>query len=188
MRNNLKLFFLCFALAITCQALAQAPVKKGNYFKTTHAEYHRKVIQPWKYDYTPANEPIPEGEIQKIGRIIFWRSESLPVNGADPNFKPSISFDIFLDYDLAYVIELTNKVRESATCDSVNMGGDIFPVGHFLLVNTSGCVNCADASSVDHCRNLIRRILQQVENTNTYSWSEIADQFLIEKRKYKGAK
>ena len=80
-------------------------VNRGTYFKTTSDEYFNKVIRPWKYQFIKSNS-INTDSIQKLGQIIFWRSEPIFDKTTNKNFNPQISFDIYTSKLFEIILEL----------------------------------------------------------------------------------
>ena len=159
--------------------------QKGNYFKTTSGGYFERVIKPWKYQFTKTDVDKANDSVNKVGQIIFWRSEAIYDNVSKEYWKPDISYDIYFLSDSAHIKNLANNIRLLSSCDSINKGGDILWVGHFILVSTSACVNCASSSNIDYCRNIVRRVLESVPKKDTYDWNLIIGQFIINKAKFK---
>ena len=151
MRLILSIIFFIWTISSFAQASPTA--QKGNYFTTTSKEYFVKVIKPWKYQYTPTNNS--SDSVKKIGQIIFWRSEAIYNSTNKQYWKPDISYDVYPASALAYANSISDKIKLSSTCDSINIGLDVLLVGNFILINSSPCVNCASPSNIDYCRNII---------------------------------
>ncbi len=181
----MKIFLLLFITIITVTGFGQTtpPAKKGNYFETNSKDYFEKVIEPWRYQYT-ATENL-KNPISKIGEITFWRSEALYDSVSKQYWKPNISYDIYPALELKYVDSLADKIKSSSSCDSINKGGDLILLGRFILISSSSCANCASASNIDYCRNIIKRIVTSVPDKNTSKWNKIMNQFVVKKGKFK---
>lgn len=158
-------------------------VNRGNYFKMTSDEYFNKVIRPWKYQFIKSNS-IDTDSIQKLGQIIFWRSEPIFEKTTNKNFIPQISFDIYSSLYSQFLLAKGMNIKMTSNCDTINKGGDIFIVGQFVLFTSSSCVDCSSASKVDYCRGIIKRVLSSVTNTVTDDWTDIIKQFIIEQRDF----
>ncbi len=172
-------FWTVFSFGQTNQSAS-----KGTTFKTTPGEYFEKVIKPWKYQYSQAEGEIRNESVKKIGRITFWRSKAIYDDVSKKYWKPDISFDIFPESDSAYLFNLADNIKAQSSCDVVNRGGDILVVGHFILISSSPCVNCASSSNIDYCRNIIRNLFESVSNKDTYDWNAILKQLVIDKGKF----
>lgn len=177
----MKKFLLLFLVITTVTAFGQTtpPAKNGNYFETNSNNYFEKVIKPWRYQFT-ATDNLKETE-KKIGEITFWRSEALYDSVSQLYWKPNISYDIYASEHLNYVNSLAEKIKLNSTCNFINTGGDVLPVGDFILFTSSACVNCASVSNMDYCRNIISRIFNLVPNKNTNDFKKIIRQFIIKK-------
>lgn len=180
----MKIFLIGLYLIGTTSIFGQSNPSRqnGTYFKTTSSEYFEKVIKPWKYQYTQTQVENDSDSVQKIGKIIFWRSEAIYDKISKKYWKPDISYDIYSDS--TYARNLAVKIKSLSSCAPLNKGGDILFVGHFILVSTSICVNCASSSNIDYCRNIINRIFESVPNKDTNDWNELLKQFIIDKAKF----
>lgn len=177
----MKFLLIFFIFISSTSSFAQAPSSshKGNYFTTTSHEYFEKVIKPWKYQFKKSNNT--SDSVKKIGEIIFWRSEAIYDSASKQYWKPDISFDIYPASALAYAKSLSDKIKLSSACDTINMGGDILKLGNFILLSSSPCVNCASPSNFDYCRNIMKRILSSVRDKETKNWNKILKQLIIRK-------
>lgn len=158
-------------------------VSRGNYFKTTSDEYFKKAIRPWKYQFIKSNS-IGADSIQKIGQIIFWRSEPIFDKPTNKNFSPHISFDIYSSSYFQFLQVKATNIKMTSSCDTINKGGDIILIGQFVLLSSSSCVNCSSPSKVDYCRGIIKRVLSSVKNIVTDDWIDILNQLIIERRDF----
>lgn len=159
--------------------------QKGNYFKTTSDDYFERVIRPWKYQFTRSQAEPVNDSVNKVGQVVFWRSEAIYDNVSKTYWKPDINFDIYTDSDSMFCKNLSEKIRLLSGCGTINTGGDIFVIGHFILLNSSSCVNCASSSNIDYCRSIIKRILDAVPDKDTHDWNAVLKQFIIDKAKLK---
>ena len=171
--------------AISLFPQTNSMMQKGTFFKTTPEEYFQKVIMPWRYQFIPAQTQPAGDSVSKVGHIIFWRSIGIYDNISKKTWKPDISFDIYQDSDSAFCKNLSDRIKKSSGCDSLRAGENIFTVGHFILLNSTSCVNCVSSSNINYCQNIIRRILEAVPDKETYEWSAILKQFSIYKGKFK---
>ncbi|MEO5967915.1 MAG: hypothetical protein ABIP69_06620, partial [Ferruginibacter sp.] len=160
MKISLALFS-CFVFTICSFAQSKKVTPKGNYFETTSKKYFETVIRPYKYEYTPLVNNNDDSA-KKIGQIIFWRSEALYDAKSKKYWKPNIKYDIYRLSDWAFIKRFSDSIILVSNCDSINKGGDIKIVGNYVLLSTSPCVNCANLSNIDYCRNIVKRILQEV--------------------------
>ena len=179
------LILLFFVVTITVFGQTDPMKPRGHYFKTTEGEYFEKVFNPWKYQYTQTQNDNRTDAANKVGQIIFWRSEGIYDNISKKYWKPDISFDIYTDTDSALIKDSAERIKSLSACDSINKGGDVFFIGHFILLSSSGCVNCASSSKFDYCRKIIKHILESVPDKDTYDWNVILNQFIISKAKFK---
>jgi hypothetical protein len=185
--EDMKVYFFSFFIIWTISSFGQTnqTSQKGNYFKTTSSDYFERVLKPWKYEYDQTQVDNTNDSVKKVGQITFWRSEAIYDNVSKEYWKPHISYDVYLDTDSAYIKNLSDKIRLLSSCDTINKGGDILFVGHFILVSPSACVNCTSSSNIDYCRNIIKCVLESVPNKDTYDWNAILKQFIIDKAKFK---
>ena len=176
------LYFIC-STSLFGQTNQQT--QKGNYFASKSGDYFKKVIRPWKYQYIKTQTGDSIGAVKKIGEITFWRSEAIYDEVSKKYWKPDIRFDIYLASDSNYVRRLAKEIKLVSSCDSINKGGDVLLLGHFILVSSSACVNCSSSSNIDYCRKIVKHILESVSNKDTYNWDAILKQFIIEKEQFK---
>ena len=155
--------------------------KKGNYFTRKPGEYKKNVIEPWSYQYIPLGRKETYKSIEKIGEIIFFRSEPIYDNVAKKYWKPDISYNVYTPADFKTLSILSDSIRLKSSCDSINRGGDIQFVGNFILVNSSSCVNCSSSSEIDYCRLLIKKFLSEAEIKNENNWNAIIRSLPINK-------
>jgi hypothetical protein len=174
----------CFIYTTSLFGQTNPSTQKGTYFTVNAKDYFERVIKPWKFQFTPANNS--RDSIRKIGKIIFWRSSPVFDSVSKQYWKPDISFDIFPAADSLHCINLSGRIKSLSSCDSINSGGNAYLIGHFILLSTSSCVNCSSADNKDYCTTIVRRILQSVTHTDSYNWNRILKQFIIEKATFKG--
>lgn len=183
----MKIYFVALCLIWTVLSFGQTnkDLQKGNYFQTTSTDYFERVIKPWKYQYVQTQIDEVGDSVNKVGQIIFWRSKAVYDYVAKKYWKPYITYDVYFVSDSIYVSSLAYKTKSLASCDSINRGGDVLFLGHFIMVNPSVCVHCSSSSNVDHCRNIIRRILEAVSDKDADDWNAILKQFIIDKANFK---
>ena len=183
--KNYFVFIFCLISTISLFGQTNPATQKGNYFKTTSKDYFENVIKPWKYQYIEAQAGNLSDSLKKVGRIVFWRSSAIYDNVSKKYWKPDISFDIYVDSDSTYITGLSDNIKLLSKCATLNKGGDILFVGHFILLSSSSCVNCASSENIDYCRNIIKHVLKSVQDKDTYDWKAILNQFIIAKAKFK---
>ena len=177
------LIIICFSSSVFVYGQTNSALQKGNYFKSTQEEYFNNTFRPWKYQFIKTDNF--NDSAKKIGEIIFWRSSAIYDNISKKYWTPDIKFEIYLNNNYSIIKAQSDKIKLLSNCDNIKKGGDIFLIGHFILFNSSSCVNCSSSSNIDYCRNIIKRILEAVTNKETFDWNEILKQFIIEERKFK---
>lgn len=157
--------------------------KSGHYFKQAPGEYFDRVIKPWNYQFTVNTTDSTNDNTKKIGSIVFWRTIAIPDQKIN-NWKPNINFDIYTIEDIDTIANLSQKIKEASTCDSLSKGGSIILVGHFVLICPTLCTNCISSNNIDYCSNIIKKIFGYVEDKQTTNWTNILKQLPIGKGKY----
>ena len=104
------IFILSFVLTMRLSGQINQTTQKGNYFKTTSDGYFERVIKPWKYQFTKTDVDKANDSVNKVGQIIFWRSEAIYDNVSKEYWKPDISYDIYFLSDSAHIKNLANNI------------------------------------------------------------------------------
>ncbi len=184
----MKIFLITlFALVSFKSSIAQENQSsgKGNYFTSKPGEYFKNVIEPWSYQYTPADKKETYKSIEKIGEIVFFRRQPIYDNVTKKYWKPDISYDVYSPADFKTLSLLSDSLKLNSSCDSINRGGDIQFVGNFILIGSSSCVNCSSASKIDYCRLLIKRFLEEAGAKDENNWNAIIRNLPISKRRFR---
>lgn len=182
----MKLYFFLIVVFV-CKLSAGQQIKnnnKGNYFTTNKNDYFEKTFKPWKYHYIPNTDTLVT-ENKHIGTIIFWRSEPIITKSKNEGFKPYISFQVYTKQYFNWCASAAFEVFNQSNCAHINKGGTIISVGNFILLNATSCVNCSSDNSIDYCRAIVKKIMQNVEDTKTNNWNEILNQLMISSKKNK---
>lgn len=182
---KIVLFILTISFSLSLFGQPRCSKRNGNCSKTPQERYFVKVIKPWKFQYIQSL-PGSGDSINKIGKLIFWRSESIIDKGNNKYWNPDISYDVYLQSDWSFIKKLSDSILLVSNCDSINKGGDIQFIGKFILVNTSICVNCASSTQNDYCRSVVKQLLQSIPDKNVSNFDAIIKQFIIKKEKFKG--
>lgn len=181
------IFALILCCAFSSSSLGQSnwPNYKGSRNGKKVFRHYISDIKFYKYEYNPSVKNTNDS-VNKIGQIVFWRSEDVYDRVAKKYWRPNISYDVYLLSDWTYIKKLSDSIILVSNCDSINKGGDIQIVGNYVLVNTSNCVNCASMWNRDYCRNKIKFVLESVPDKTALNFEGILKQFIISKGKFKG--
>ena len=185
MRQLIQIYLIGLCLIISENSFSQTSrvERKGNFFSTTQQKYFHEVIEPWRYDFLQ-NIKLTYTE-KGVGKLTFWRSEPIVDAKSGRKWKPNISFDVFLLTDRPDLKHLSDSLKLNSTCDSINIGGDIFLVGHFVLFNSETCIDCASTTKIDYCRNFVKRFLNSVTDKEIMDFEKILAQLEIRRQKFK---
>ena len=84
--------------------------------------------------------------INPIGKIEFWRTESIDDKKSQEIYgrpwTPSISFDIYDINDLEFCQQIQMNVNRASSCLPPHVGGDLFIIKNYVLINGRVCLNC----------------------------------------------
>lgn len=158
------------------------PYKNGRLIGINQQQYQHEVIDSWRYDYI-SNVKLTYSD-KGIGKVIFWRSEPFTDKKTGRKWKPSIAFDVFLLSDMPDLKVLSDSVKQHANCDSINMGGEFFSFGHFILFNSTECSDCASPSKIDYCRQFVLRFLSSIANKESMKFEKLLNQMEIKWQKF----
>jgi hypothetical protein len=119
----------------------------------------------------------PNDSIKPVGQIKFWRTKSiddkknLEIYGRP--WTPSIDFDIYNITDLPFCVQAHININTASSCLSPNVGGDLFIIQNYVLINRWVCVNCIRYDNgIDYCRPTLNKILSELELTENSSLRE----------------
>ncbi len=120
----------------------------------------------------------PNDSIKPVGQIKFWRTKSIDDKKSQEIYgkpwTPSIDFDIYNITDLTFCVQAQININTASSCLPPNVGGDLFIIRNYVLINRWVCVNCIRYDNgIDYCRPTLNKILSELELTENTSLREI---------------
>lgn len=120
----------------------------------------------------------PNDSIKPVGKIKFWRTESINDKKSQEvygrTWTPSIDFDIYNIDDLEFCERIKININRASSCLPPNVGGDLIIIQNYILINRWVCVNCIRYDNgIDYCRPTLNKILSELKLAENSSLSGI---------------
>ena len=141
------------------------------------------TISLWNYQLE--NRSRTEKD-KSIALITFWRTR--PINDSvyiarhQESWTPQISFSVYPLSDSVHCKEQNSRIKSSSTCLGPDIGGDMYRVGSFILLNREICLSClAYSSKQDFCRPVINKLMGAIDNKNVKTLKDLEAQLGVKK-------
>jgi hypothetical protein len=141
------------------------------------------TVSLWNYHL---ETHVTSSKDKSLGLITFWRAkpihDSVHISLHQELWTPQISFSLYPLADSAYCGELSKRIKMTSSCMGPDVGGDMFRVGNFILLNRDICLSCvAYVSKRDYCRPVIARLLGLIDNRKVKKLADLEAQLTIQK-------
>jgi hypothetical protein len=118
-------------------------------------------LHSWRYNFSAIELN------SSLGVVSFYRIDSFP--GEERVF---VSFNVYPIADSSICRAKSRQTRYISSCSYPNVGGDLYQVGDYMLLNESVCINC-QSKRVANCRNAITEILLPIMVMRYFSIDEL---------------
>lgn len=164
--NRIFLLLIFFFLVVT--AFGQSPVD---------------TLSLWHYQLQKHKKPQKD---KSIGQITFWRTkpihDSIHFSRHQELWTPQISFSLYPLSDSVYCEGQSQRIKASSSCMGPDVGGDMYRVGNFILLNRDICLSCvAYVSKRDYCRPVISKVVDSIDKRKVKTLPDLEAQMGIKK-------
>jgi hypothetical protein len=124
-------------------------------------------LRSWRYNFSPLELN------SSLGVVSFYRIDSFP--GEERVF---VSFNVYPIADSLRCRAKSRLTRSVSSCSYPNVGGDLYRLGDYILLNESVCISCKDKKVAD-CRSMISEILSSIKTMRYLSIDELLNRLPI---------
>jgi hypothetical protein len=123
---------------------------------------------------------------RSIGQIVFWRTkpiaDSVYVSRHQEAWTPQISFSVYPLADSVYCEDQSRRFKMSSSCMGPDVGGDIYRVGNFILLNRDICLSCVGyTSKKDYCRPSLNQLINAIDKRKVKTLADLEAQMVVKK-------
>lgn len=149
----------------------------------TYGQHPVDTVSLWNYHL---ESYAKKSKDKSLGQITFWRAkpidDSVHMALHQESWTPQISFSLYALADSVLCREQSRKFKGSSSCFGPDVGGDMYKVGNYVLLNKDICLSCvAYASKQDYCRPVINKLLGAIDTRKVKTLADLELQLGIKK-------